>query len=287
MEQEKHKHLAQTGIFWAALTVPIALGAGLAGLISFSSENMSLCFTSQCVQTFYNDYKFPIAIMGVSLPLVAMVAAIHRSVEASKQIDMAIRQYGEAIANNRFGNYLKHREGFDKLIDAYCARRYFNDDCKVYVITSSVYASLFPEASFDNVNWNGQYDAKFYARVEKHYVALMSLMSGDPKDFDCGEFLYSLSLLMKSLSINYSRALHVKSVYGENEIRFNVLFDSSDSRALVHALRDVSGIVVLLRGYLGVKDVKRYTVGSNLQKLRKMIEESSESFTIFRSGTNG
>nr|NLU60051.1 hypothetical protein [Pseudomonas sp. BIGb0427] len=46
------------------------------------------------LKNFFGHFKIPLTIMGLSLPFVAMVAAIHRSIEAATQIEVALKQYG-------------------------------------------------------------------------------------------------------------------------------------------------------------------------------------------------
>lgn len=128
-----------------------------------------------CTKLFYR-FKFPITIAGLSLPFVALVAAIQRSKETSLQISLASMQYGEAIKNNRFGNYLKHREGFDKLIEGYNKRAKGETVQKPVIETPSLYADLFSDSGFNNQNWHGQHNIKLFEAIETNSVTLLFQM---------------------------------------------------------------------------------------------------------------
>lgn len=154
-----HKPLASTTLFWCALLAPLSVGGGLGLLIFFSTDLGGFCGESVCVRNFFDAFKFPLAIMGSSLPLVAMVAAVHRSKEAALQI-------AEVIKNNRFGNYLKHRETFEKLVDAFCARHGASIDTKVGVRSHRLYARLFPRSGYGVLEWAGEHDVECWEKVE-------------------------------------------------------------------------------------------------------------------------
>lgn len=278
----EHKHLAKTKIFWCALLVPILMGGLLGILVGYNSQVGKLCFSSECVQNFFTVFKFPVAIMGLSLPLVAMVAAIHRSIEASAQIEVATKQFGEAIANNRFGNYLKHREGFEKLIDGYCARRHFKNGCKVYVLAGNVYSRFFPDASLSNVEWNGQFDTKYFERMESHFSVLVEELKKTKEDFDFERFMGALSTLVNIFSVNYTDVSSISFEGGEGKSSVKVLIPKSDheARGVYGVLRDIFGVLILVRGYSGVNKASGFPIAKKYGHVAELLKYSSSKYKI-------
>jgi len=119
--------LGESPLFRAALLVPIMSGALLLVATSISNNNFTMCFSSECINNFFELYKFPLSILGLSVPLTAIVAALHRSEEAHLQIEETLKQ-------NTFNNYIKHQEEFFKLlekIESKCSCR-FTDPLTLY-----------------------------------------------------------------------------------------------------------------------------------------------------------
>ena len=276
-----HKHLAKTKLFWLVLLIPIFCGATLGVFIAMAEQPLAWCFKAACVQAFFEIYKFPIAIAGVSLPLVAMVAAIHRSIEAALQISYASKQFGEVLSNNRFGNYLKHREGFEKLIEGYCSRRHYRNGCKTIVLTHGVYGKLFPEASFGNVNWNGQFDVDRMANLEKHAKVVVEQYSKPVEEFDCYKFLVSVKFLVGVFSINYAPQRKV-TILKDGIDQHKDIFATGITGAYAPVFtiaRDSLAVFVLFRSYVGLNGLD-YTVRWNFQHLAERLKKSSATFRV-------
>lgn len=110
VEREKapETHLVKTVAFWILTLPPLLFGLWLsyeAGL--FLPEYLNASTDSYA--KILNDFKLPFGIMGLSIPLAALSAAIHRSVQTSRQIK-------EQYSQNIFSNHLAHREYFFKFI---------------------------------------------------------------------------------------------------------------------------------------------------------------------------
>lgn len=208
MEEEiKHKPLTKTFYFWLALFVPIFLGLALGLVVGLNSSLGGICFSSGCVNYFIEVYKVPIAIAGFSLPLVAMVAAIQRSNEAFVQIRNGHRQYSEAVKNNRVGNYLKHREGFYKLVDNFCDVESNNSvSCKVQVDVGYLYMRLFPKNSFRFLDFEQERNEKWEVLRESFRRMDNNIGNGQksPDCFNLQDFLYDLQRVQNVLTVRFS-----------------------------------------------------------------------------------
>ena len=248
----KHKHLAETCEFRLSLAVPLVSAAALGALIAFNEGFMSLCFQSVCVQTFFTIYKFPIAIAGLCLPLVALVAAIQRSKEAAVQIEYASRQLDEVQLNNRFGNYLKHREGFDKLISDHCAQSNAAIDRGVYFESPTVYNKLFPGSGFNNPSWVGSCDEVVMKGYDEKVSRLLAELARSKDEFDIVECVDALRDLVRSLRVGYGKCkvVRYKKKDGSPQV-FNVSSIFDDRFCLIACMIDVLEIYNLVSAYAG------------------------------------
>lgn len=277
---KEHRHLLKSKIFWSAFLPPLLGGAVLAVLIAIHTDLGGVCFTSECVQEFFTHFKFPFAIAGLAIPFVAMAAAIHRSMEAALQIDLANKQYGEAIKNNRFGNFYKHREGFEKFIESYCAKRTYGGLSKSFVLSGSFYGKVFPDASFDNPLWNGEYSEKAVSSLDRHAKNILREIEKSTENFDCLSFLNSARFLVGYISLNFapSRSVSFETKTGEKK-RFLVPKMNTAELSVFCAVRDAVGVYIVLRGYIG-RSAADLSVGPHMRKVLGHLKAHSENFKV-------
>lgn len=209
-EEIKHKPLSQTVTFWLALATPICLGLVLGVLIGVNSSLGNICFASDCVNYFIEVYKVPLAISGFALPLVAMVAAIQRSKEAFLQIRIGHQQYYEAVNNNRVGNFLKHREGFYKLVENFCDVESDNRfKSTVRVDVGYLYMKLFPKHSFKSLEFD-QEQSERWASLRESFKRMESNINNGLRfsgAFELGDFLCDLQRIQNILTIRLSPSI--------------------------------------------------------------------------------
>lgn len=217
-----HKPLSQTVSFWLALATPIVLGVGLGVVVGLNSSLGGLCFSTTCINYFIEVYKVPITISGLSLPLVAMVAAIQRSKEAFVQIENGQKQYSEAVSNNRFGNFLKHREGFYKLVENFREIESNNrDSSEVLVDVGYLYIRLFPKNSFRSLEFEQELAGSWltlsqrFQRMEENIKGAMSY----PGAFEMADFLTDLQAVLNVLTIRLAPATYCEYERGEEIFR--------------------------------------------------------------------
>jgi hypothetical protein len=275
----KHKHLAKTPLFWFAMLAPIICGLVLAGLIYKYSGVGDLCARAECIQNFFDRFKFPITLAGLALPFIALVAAIQRSKETSLQISLASMQYGEAIKNNRFGNYLKHREGFDKLIEGYNKRAKGETVQKPIIETPSLYADIFPDSGFNNRSWHGQHNTKLLAAIEKNAATLMLQMQAPLASFNISVFLAALGYLSKALKIHYAKPCFIKHVNGENEITVMTPHDADLPYVLFLLITDVFALLAFVRSYVGTNNSDDLMYGPYIDQMFVNLKGTSSSYS--------
>lgn len=275
----KHKHLAKTLMFWLAILAPITCGTALAVIIYNYSDVGNLCASSECVQNFFDRFKFPITIAGLALPFIALVAAIQRSKETSLQISLANMQYGEAIKNNRFGNYLKHREGFDKLVESYNKRAKSDTVQKPVIETPSLYANLFPDSGLNNRNWHGQHNTDLLAGIERNSTTLMLQMQAPLESFDIVAFLAALSHLSRALKINYATPSFIRHTNKRNQIIVMTSRHEDLPYALFLLTTDIFALLACVRSYIGTNDSNDLMYGPYVDQMLKNLEATSSLYT--------
>lgn len=136
-----HVPLHKNVLFQLSIFIPLVLGIVVAALIAWAEPARGICFSSECFSHALTTFQLPITLMALAVPLAGIAAAVHRSVEAQHQIQLA-------IDNNTFSNYTKHRDDFFDLIerteDIYPALFKFGNP-------SRLYSRLFPENWYDRL----------------------------------------------------------------------------------------------------------------------------------------
>lgn len=255
LKDEAHKELSHTWLFWVALLAPIVLGLIFAGFVAWGSNLGEACISSACVQTFVGYFKYPITIAGLAIPLVAMTAAIHRSKETSVQIKYAAKQLAEAQLNNRFGNYLKHRESFEKLLEGYCARENEVKSRGLVVSSQKIYTKVFPDSGFNNPDWAGLHKKEFIDGLDARVESIMS-QKDRGADFDCALFINDLSYLSHELQIGYSSYMWVvmKGKRLNEDMSFVVSSELDGGYSWAVAVADMLEVYSLVKIYAGIYD---------------------------------
>ncbi len=110
---EAVQSLSKLKYFKLALWGPIGVAIAFAVYIIFTSS-LEGALGFQGLNNFIVIFKVPIGIAAISFPLVALVTANHRSIQSKKQIENSQIQILEAEQQNRFSNYFKHLEEFEK-----------------------------------------------------------------------------------------------------------------------------------------------------------------------------
>ncbi|WP_258908891.1 hypothetical protein [Pseudomonas putida] len=252
MDSKKHKTLARSRLFQSSLAFPLLLGLGLGVLIAINTELGELCFSSTCIRNFFDYFKFALTIAGASLPLAALVAAIHRSNEAAMQIEVASKQYDEAVKNNRFGNYLKHRESFEKLVVAHVTRGVSDERyVKPYIFPSSLYVKMFPESGFQAEAWHGEPDYEAFASLEHSVAMLMGQIKGDSFDIDIFfEYLQHVSMFY-GVGYHEIQAVRLRS---NAKVVLIVPKHEDVPRAIITLMNELVSLHGVVRTYIGKND---------------------------------
>lgn len=146
----ENKNLWQLKRFHFALWTPISLSIIIA-LVIWYNDNYIWDFTAESFNYSLHIYKFPLGVLALVFPSVALIAALHRSDQTKKQIH-------EVEQKNRTDMYLAHYKYFCEHIEQAesSITKKFEVDPKERSLTRkpsisihklSLYKSLFPNNS--------------------------------------------------------------------------------------------------------------------------------------------
>ena len=139
--------------FKLALWGPLGAAVIVAIIITvadyLSTESLQFCLTSECFNDAINRHKFSLGVAALVFPLVALVAAYHRSVQAAAQISradaqliIANKQIEMTSSKNNFENYIKHKDEFRSKIEKFVVKNYFID-----INFDKLYSAIFYQNS--------------------------------------------------------------------------------------------------------------------------------------------
>ncbi|MBY7846727.1 hypothetical protein KW417_14380 [Vibrio fluvialis] len=95
------------------ITIGIMLSASIVmALIIYNQTRLELRFDYEGFNNLLNIFKVPLGFSALIIPIVALLAANHRSEQTKKQIEVTNKQ-------NCFSNYYKHLEEFEKHFQKY------------------------------------------------------------------------------------------------------------------------------------------------------------------------
>ena len=107
---DPHKSFLSLKIVWVMVSFLLAISISSVFVIVINSE-LESDYSYSGFNYFISVFKFPLAITALIIPIVALLAANHRSEQTKEQIRVTNSQ-------NVFSNYYKHIEEFTKYLEA-------------------------------------------------------------------------------------------------------------------------------------------------------------------------
>ncbi len=129
-------------ILWWSIGFFVLVASVVTGLIIYNSELIS-SYDYMGFNRAISIFKVPLGILALIIPIVALFAANHRSVQTKRQITIADQQ-------NIFSNYFKHIEEFEKYVSSHISDDLFN------VNKRTTHKILFPNADIGNLQLAGK-----------------------------------------------------------------------------------------------------------------------------------
>jgi len=105
---DPHKSFLSLKILWFVVATHFAVAAIFSILITYNS-NLTPSYDYTGFNNALNIFKIPLGILALIIPIVALLAANHRSEQTKEQMRLASE-------NNNFSNFYKHTEEFESYL---------------------------------------------------------------------------------------------------------------------------------------------------------------------------
>lgn len=157
---DPHSSFITLPIVWQAIFLLVGISTFISVVIICNTP-IAWDFSADGFNYFISTFRFPIAILALIIPIIALLAASHRSEQTKEQIRAANQQ-------NIFTNYYKHLEEFKKYVDT----------LKIPSVTDieirKLHRELFPDALDGNLSPNINLAHEFAQCCEKALDAFNS-----------------------------------------------------------------------------------------------------------------
>lgn len=101
---DPRKTFFEQKVLWAVVTFLTTIAIILGAILVFNSD-LKLDLTHKGFNNFLSIFRLPLGILALLIPIIALLAANHRSSQTKAQLDSTLEQ-------NNFSNYFKHLEEF-------------------------------------------------------------------------------------------------------------------------------------------------------------------------------
>ncbi len=165
---EPEKSLIELGVLWWTVGI-LAVLSGIVATVIICNSDLVWDFSYEGFNQAITIFKVPLAILALIIPIVALLAANHRSEQTKKQIIVVGGQ-------NNFANYYKHVEEFNKYLNDTI------DDGVTFTSKHLLHKSLFPMARQGNYLMSGEITSSYKDMVLK-VVDLTEKLSNSKKGF--------------------------------------------------------------------------------------------------------
>lgn len=189
------------------------------GAITFRS-NLSLNLSYEGFNQFLVVYRFPIGVLAILIPVIAVLAANHRSAQTKEQMYLTQEQIKHTQAqikitteNNAFSNYFKHSEEFGKYLTTRSSVE------KLLTANSRhLHRSLFPDAKQGIYHVN----TKTLETINSHVETILQASAAFSDRENLARGTRFLNSVIRGLIINYNFTLpdsfnNDKHAFGSNE----------------------------------------------------------------------
>lgn len=162
---EPHKTLFETSLVRLCILIPtlFALGTAIIILLDPSTDSRIGLTNFEGIREIYRSLTIPFLILSLAIPLTALMAGHHRSLQSRHQIWIQDQQ-------NIFSNYVKHRELFIEFVDG---NKPFPEKFKS---PNQIYELVFPQSSEGIFTPSQNISPKLQREIETIYKNLKTLL---------------------------------------------------------------------------------------------------------------
>ncbi|AUB86557.1 hypothetical protein [Vibrio anguillarum] len=170
LSKSKHfnpnKSFLSLRIVWLVTILFIVISLSIAIIITINSR-LQLDLSGSGFNYFISTFRFPLGILTLIIPVVALLASNHRSEQTKEQIRL------NGIQNN-FVNYYKHLEEFSKYVEAYEIKTILPTKT-----TRQLHHVIFPYAEQGDYTLNNRLLDEWYILNSNLHI-LLKLKPNDP-----------------------------------------------------------------------------------------------------------
>lgn len=159
----------------AYVIIMILIAASLIALtILVFTPNLKFNPSSEGWNNAIEIFKFPLGLLAVSIPLIALFAANHRSVQSKAQMELTQSQIALTQNNNHVTNYYKHVDEFQKYLESHHFGFTLEKEKRPkFTYPRKLHKALFPEAKMGMLTVDKEFLLTLAAELEK----ILSLFS--------------------------------------------------------------------------------------------------------------
>ncbi|HFG5201179.1 TPA: hypothetical protein ACGH3K_004506, partial [Salmonella enterica subsp. enterica serovar Johannesburg] len=251
------ERLTKQNLFKQSIRIPVysSIYFGVFSWIGHSPQ-----FDAEGFKNFIEISKLPIALLSLSIPFVAIVANIHRTIQTEHQIKKTQQQIDLVTEKNRSDAYYSHLKNYSdmfKTLPSFTLSRRDNltFDRKTIKIsvdhTYSLYKKIFTKSSISE-GYSNVVDIKFLRRLENIYAGI----SKDIKNYSdiypnqvgmssLENIEASLSFLCRELGVNYERNINTFKIL-DPITNLEIETSFSDEKEIKEMLQGLRGILISL-----------------------------------------
>jgi len=259
--------LSKQKLFKLALLGPLFIASLLCFPIWFD-DSITLNFSPSGYEDFLTFFKLPIGVWSLSIPLVAIVAHIHRTIQTASQLEVTRRKN---IGDTFFAHHKYITEALSKFPE-YTTKINLTEFTKKVSEPYKVYNKLFEKSSYETGLVINDISRKFnLIQDDINSIVVYLNKAKTRKDNTLGKMDDLYNLIKKLNNLNKSCTVSIK------ESKENYLFMYKDSKAttklvmvyenedelkndLKYSIELISSICALMNKRLEIKDVLHYYI---------------------------
>ncbi|EFF0242258.1 hypothetical protein G3P84_002153 [Escherichia coli] len=247
------ERLTKQNLFKQSIRIPI-ISSLYFGIFSWMGHSPQ--FDADGFSNFIEISKLPIALLSLSIPFVAIVANIHRTIQTENQIRKTQQQIDLVTEKNRSDAYYAHLKNYSdmfKTLPSFTLSRRDNttfekDTIKLSVVhTYSLYKKIFTKSSI-STGYNNEVDKSFLEKLENiynnigHEIARYNQLYPKQVNISNLENIEAQVVwLCRELGVNYEREVNKFEIFDPiSNLGIETSFsDEKEIKEMLRGLRDI------------------------------------------------
>jgi len=221
---DPHKSFLSLKILWIVVAIHFAIAVIFSILIIYNS-NLTPSYDYTGFNNALNIFKIPLGILALIIPIVALLAANHRSEQTKEQMRLASE-------NNNFSNFYKHTEEFESYLSEH-------EESKTKIALPRKFHRLaFPGAKHGNF----KVGERIGSQVDEYLSAIIHASAGLNDQKTWTQAADTLDSLIQRYAENFYIKSYYSSTSGNSISAFErtVFIPDGDVKNLIIATKNIS-----------------------------------------------